>query len=874
MNDRNGLVVHDQVQRGAGDGRAAAATDVHPRRPDRPPPPRIAAIPADLKERPQLVVWRYEFRNRRWTKVPYQPKHPERKARANVPETWGTFEEAWAAYRSGDFDGIGYEFTADDPYFGMDLDHCLGPDGEVLEWARPLLASIEGTYGEISPSGTGIKFFARGKLPGDEGKNRRGLGPDRTGAIELYDHGKFFTLTGNTWDDSAAIVDKQAAADALYAFAKERPAKPARAAREPARAKATAPRASGGNGVHDDREVLEAASRLAGFDALYRGDTTGYDSTSEADAGLMNHLAFLCGPGREAQVIRLYRGSTLATRDKADRDDYVEATAALAYRNRDEFFDWGPSANGRPEGRESGRVEIRVTTRRHEVLEQTIAALRRDPELYCRGASLGIVIAEDHDTAELIGGIDLKNARGTLRFSPLATSVLGCRLTRIASFYKAARDEHGEMTATDIHPPDWLVPAVAEHHYWPGVPHLRTITGCPYILADGSLARPGFDRTTGTLYRPSFTIPALPRRPTRAEAQEANETLYELVHQFPFDGIFSYPVWLANLLTCIQRPAIAGPTPGFAYVGNAAGCGKGLLIDLSGILVCGANVPTRTYPHDPVEADKVKLSLALAAIPIVHFDNINEGGSYGGGVIDSALTSMTTSGRILGLSRDSGAVPLTNVWTLSGNNIAPRGDGDRRWLPCHLATTLERPHERGDIEEKDLRGYTQEHRGELVHAALVILKAHALDGRPTGPADPKEPDGDRWAALGSYEIWDPIVRGAVWYATGIDCLHTQREGAKEKPDRLNKAALLEAWKEIDRDGKGKTIEEALELAATGVCPALREALMNLSRDGKLPTINDVKYRIRSMKKTPINRLRFEDKGENRKHQKLWTVGAC
>jgi hypothetical protein len=296
--------------------------------------------------------------------VPYQVKKVLRKgdrepswvgARADVPETWGTFEVAWVAFQSGEFDGIGYKFTADDPYFGMDLDHCLGPDGEVLEWARPLLASIEGTYGEISPSGTGIKFLARGKLPGDKGKNRRGLGADGTGALELYDHGKFFALTGDAWGDSPHIADKQAAADALYAFAKERPAKPARAPRKPARAAATAARESGGNGVHDDREVLQAASRLSGFDALYGGDTTGYDSKSEADAAIMNHLAFLCGPGREAQVIRIYRGSKLGRRPKANRDDYVESTAALAYSNRYEFFDWGPRADGKAEGHAKGR---------------------------------------------------------------------------------------------------------------------------------------------------------------------------------------------------------------------------------------------------------------------------------------------------------------------------------------------------------------------------------------------------------------------------------------------------------------------------------------------------------------------------------------
>jgi hypothetical protein len=187
---------------------------------------------------------------------------------------------------------------------------------------------------------------------------------------------------------------------------------------------------------------------------------------------------------------------------------------------------------------------------------------------------------------------------------------------------------------------------------------------------------------------------ALPDRPTLSDAKDARDRIYGLVSQFPFEDGNSFAAWLANLLTAIQRPLIRGPVPGFAYNGNKAGCGKGLLIDIIGNIVWGCDVSTRTYPMDPNEADKVKLALALAAVPMVHFDNLPEGGFYGGSTIDSALTSTITSGRILGLSRDSGNVPIRPVWTLSGNNVSPTGDADRRWLPVDLVTNEENPHER------------------------------------------------------------------------------------------------------------------------------------------------------------------------------------
>ena len=377
------------------------------------------------------------------------------------------------------------------------------------------------------------------------------------------------------------------------------------------------------------------------------------------------------------------------------------------------------------------------------------------------------------------------------------------------------------------------------------------------------MTSPGFDRRTGTLYRSSIAIPALPNRPTLPDAKDARDRICSLVSQFPFEDSNSFAVWLANLLTAIQRPSIRGPVPGFAYNGNKAGCGKGLLIDIIGNIVWGCDVSTRTYPIDPNEADKVKLALAFAAVPVVHFDNLPEGGFYGGSTIDSALTSTVTSGRILGQSRDSGNVPIRPVWTLSGNNVSPTGDADRRWLPIDLVTNEENPHERSDIEQKDLRGYVLKHRAELLRDCYLILKAHALERRPTGG----------WGALGSYEEWDPIVRGAVWYATGIDCLTTQRKRAKEMPDRISKTALLEGWKQLDPTGEGKTVQEALEAVDSDPIryATLKSAFLGLSKDGKLPSLTRIGAKLRAMRKTPISRMRFEKCGSTRDGAVVWMV---
>jgi hypothetical protein len=263
---------------------------------------------------------------------------------------------------------------------------------------------------------------------------------------------------------------------------------------------------------------------------------------------------------------------------------------------------------------------------------------------------------------------------------------------------------------------------------------------------------------------------------------------------------------------------------------------------------------------------KVKLALALAGVSVVHLDNLPDGGFYGSPELDSALTSTVVSDRILGQSRDSGPVPLRPVWFLSGNNLSPSTDAYRRWLPCNLASSLENPHEREDIELVDIRAHIAEHRADLLADALTILRAHAVAGRPVG-----------WKApLGSFEQWDQIVRGAVWYAMDADCLVTQQQATAESPDRLDKLAILEGWARLPGGATdGLTIDEALEMArpddkGSSSYPELSNAFLRMSKDGKYATVRRVSYRFRALRGQNIGGRRLVKSGE-RNHSTLWRV---
>jgi putative DNA primase/helicase len=143
-----------------------------------------ATIPAELKSFRSWVVWRYEARDGKLTKVPYVPGE-DRRASTTDMRTWRTFSEALAACKTGGYCGLGFVFSSGDPFTGIDLDRCRDPEtGEIEPWAQKVIDRAGG-YAEASPSGLGVHIIVRGKAPNG-----------RRGRIECYSSERFFTVTG------------------------------------------------------------------------------------------------------------------------------------------------------------------------------------------------------------------------------------------------------------------------------------------------------------------------------------------------------------------------------------------------------------------------------------------------------------------------------------------------------------------------------------------------------------------------------------------------------------------------------------------------------------------------------------------------------
>lgn len=153
----------------------------------------MLGIPDELTVRSQWVCWRYEQRGGKPTKVPIDARTGA-SAKTNDSSTWASYDAARAGVTRHSCDGLGFVFTREDPYVGVDLDHCIDEMGALGQKAQEIVAAFS-TYTEVSPSGKGLHCILRGSVPSGAAHNAMLDGQP----VEVYSEGRYFCMTGEVW---------------------------------------------------------------------------------------------------------------------------------------------------------------------------------------------------------------------------------------------------------------------------------------------------------------------------------------------------------------------------------------------------------------------------------------------------------------------------------------------------------------------------------------------------------------------------------------------------------------------------------------------------------------------------------------------------
>lgn len=293
------------------------------------------SYPQELMERKQWVNWRLipDKDGGKDKKMPFNPLSGKGAA-SNNPATWTDYTTAADALERYGFTGLGFMFTKDDGFVGVDVDHCYDPATKTFSDTAKAIIARQPTYMEFSPSGTGIHLFFKGTIPGTGNKNTK------TG-VEMYEHTRYFTMTGKRLDGATDTIAED---NGTLKWIHETYIRSSKKQKKKAK-KSTASQLT-------DDDLLELAKNAENgesFTKLWDGDWQGdYSSQSEADIALCCKLAFWSGKDKE-QMNRLFRQSGLFrekwdTRHHASGATYGEETLTKACELTEDVYASGGNA--------------------------------------------------------------------------------------------------------------------------------------------------------------------------------------------------------------------------------------------------------------------------------------------------------------------------------------------------------------------------------------------------------------------------------------------------------------------------------------------------------------------------------------------------
>ena len=241
-------------------------------------------------------------------KVPINAK-TGKNASISDRSTWSSYDEVIKHS-----DNIGFVFSDDLPFVGVDIDHCVDEKSNLNALGAQVVNTLD-SYTEYSPSGQGLHIIVKCTDKSFIRKHKNSKG-------EIYGSGRYFTFTGNVFGHEKPIAERTNELKKVYELIF--------------------------GDCKDDDAIIAKLCAIPKYARLFEGDTSEYayegedgsfnEGRTEADLALASKLIELTDNCPE-QVARIMDSSGLH-RNKynephySNGETYLEHTIKVAAANR------------------------------------------------------------------------------------------------------------------------------------------------------------------------------------------------------------------------------------------------------------------------------------------------------------------------------------------------------------------------------------------------------------------------------------------------------------------------------------------------------------------------------------------------------------
>jgi hypothetical protein len=320
-----------------------------------------------------------------------------------------------------------------------------------------------------------------------------------------------------------------------------------------------------------------------------------------------------------------------------------------------------------------------------------------------------------------------------------------------------------------------------QHKKLDGFRRLDGTYTAPTFRSDFSLIPPGYDESTGSLYKPpadlqdhQFNVTA-----TQADARKAYERLLYPLSDFPFKSNADKINVVAFLLTLVCRSALDTIIPVLAVDANGQSVGKTLLSKAICRIAFGYELSPFNVPSTKREWEIKMDALTMSSEKIACLDNIN--GRFSNDNFASLVTSKVRKVRALGRSTLHD-VKNELAFILNGNNIRLDTDAAQRviWVNMWHPDPTSRNQNEFTIwrdNHTDLESYLAEHRVQYLDAVVTMILAWRNAGSPERQT----------VILNKYGDWERRIGGMLEFAgvEGFLANHAEKtEGADEEKQEI------------------------------------------------------------------------------------------